>query len=125
MDAASTAPAAGVGAEECMGGELKEAGVANELCEGPEAFDASRPGIQSRFCAACRRGIAIDALRVRAMAEHHQREFANKSSGGFWNDPIGTPFRVINQTSRCVGPALIVFKGDAPVRDWLDMPEGW
>eukprot|EP00325_Prymnesiales_sp_UTEX-LB-985_P033254 CAMPEP_0174718316 /NCGR_PEP_ID=MMETSP1094-20130205/28574_1 /TAXON_ID=156173 /ORGANISM="Chrysochromulina brevifilum, Strain UTEX LB 985" /LENGTH=185 /DNA_ID=CAMNT_0015918387 /DNA_START=234 /DNA_END=787 /DNA_ORIENTATION=- len=45
---------------------------------------------------------------------------------GFWNEPSSQfPYRVINQASRCQGPALILFLRDIPEGDWAEIPNGW
>ena len=70
--------------------------------------------------------MAISSRRVRAMANHHMSIFSNTRREGFWNETDGLAYRVINQSSRCTGPPLVVFKEDAPVRDdWAEMPPGW
>ena len=93
----------------CWGQQLN-----SEMACSPD-FVPGRNHFKNHFCARCREhGVPIPAHRVRAVRAERRDEFENPHSAGMWSK-MGT--RLVNQTSTCVGPSLVIFRGlpaDAP-----------
>ena len=77
-------------------------------------FVRGREHLKNKFCDNCRRGgifVRVDRVRVQT---HH---FANTKTPGLWHRLPSDPdvgYRVINQTSKCKGPTLLVFSCEPP-----------
>jgi len=80
----------------------------------------SGKSFRERFCSACRsRGVYIDSSRI-YMAPR-ERSLKNAHTTGAWNFecaqsltlPPWPPWRVVNQTSDCSGPPLVVLRDEA------------
>ena len=108
----------------CIGNTIKTYGWPQQgLCE--EGFIAGQPHLQNKFCTTCRAGFAVSADFIRCLSP--DLKLSNSTRGGFWSfspELEGASFRIINQHHRCVGPALILFNGPPPARDWPMMPPG-
>jgi len=92
-----------------------------------------------QVCGNCRRnGLLIPAAHVRAIKPSLNDAFTNSSEGGLWNSsqpqwvgprqPVFPRYRVVNQTSKCTGPRLVVFESPLPPEldvGWAAMPAGW
>ncbi|EOD18925.1 hypothetical protein EMIHUDRAFT_102397 [Emiliania huxleyi CCMP1516] len=81
---------------------------------------ASTAAFRERFCGGCRqRGVFVPASRVRMPIGAGSDEIANRHGRGFWNEPSRTSrlpaHRVVNQTSDCPGPTLVILKDELPV----------
>lgn len=70
--------------------------------------------------------MAVSSARVRALSEEHAVVFANNHSGGLWTkaSEYGVRYRVVNNTTGCLLPVLVIFEEDAPHWfDSMDMPK--
>ncbi|EOD20564.1 hypothetical protein EMIHUDRAFT_101887 [Emiliania huxleyi CCMP1516] len=81
---------------------------------------ASRAAFSEKFCGRCRqRGVFVPASRVRMPIGAGSGEIANSHGPGFWNEPSPASrwpaHRVVNQTSDCSGPRLVILKDESPV----------
>lgn len=71
-------------------------------------FTPGRNHFQNHFCPSCRElGIDIPAERVRGLRREQRHELENSNAFGMWSKH-GT--RLVNQTSGCTGPLLVIFK---------------
>lgn len=113
----------------CFGIQLKALDDTNNSpCV--EGFVAGQPHLTNKFCRnCCVEGLAVQASRVRALAEDARATFKNTNGEGFWSidtAKVAVPFRVINQHKRCVGPALVLFAEDLPPdaqsAEWYPVP---
>ena len=85
--------------------------------------NANTCSTSSASLAACRAASPERRAGPPTARDQYVQELA---AGGLWNNDVGPhpPFRVINQQSRCVGPALIMFKQVPPQsEDWTPLPE--
>ena len=77
---------------------------------------------KNKFCQACICGLDVPAARVRALTEDLMGFISNTNSSGFWKthraEVGGGIFRVINNTTECIGPQLAIFNGEVPVQPW-------
>jgi hypothetical protein len=85
---------------------------------------------KDKFCANCiSMRISVPTRRVRAIGDGDTHLLANRRSQGVWNRAPphlgGGGFRVVNNTTGCVKPALVIFSEEPPALDWLPVPEGW
>ena len=63
--------------------------------------------MKNKFCAECRRRpLEVAAERVRTVSPAQRAQFANTTSPSLWTNGV----RVVNQTTRCSGPAMLVYK---------------
>ncbi len=63
--------------------------------------------MKNKFCAECRRRpLEVASERVRTVTPEQRAQFANTTSPSLWTNGV----RVVNQTSRCSGPAMLVYK---------------
>ena len=89
-------------------------------------FSAEKGHFRKRICPACiRDGVYIEYQRVRIYDE--ALSSVNNSSHGLWSSRFGCDVRVINQTARCIGTPLIVFR-DAESAASLGLhavPDSW
>ena len=81
---------------------------------------ASRAAFSEKFCGRCRqRGVFVPASRVRMPIGAGSGEIANSHGPGFWNEPSPASclpaHRVVNQTSDCSGPRLVILRDELPV----------
>ena len=109
----------------CFGVEIKANVPGQTACE--EGFVRGQPHIQHKFCQHCRQGFAVPASNIRALGPESAAVFTNSPHEGFWSHRAdGLRYRVLNQHSRCKGPALVLFDGPAPQRDdWEVFPAAW
>ena len=104
----------------CWGALLVESDL---LCT--PGFVAQTGHFKNHFCAACMdHGIAFDASRAR---ESTGGSFPNGHSSGPWTVlPDGCKYRMINQTARCSGRPLLLFKHEVPAfLEGLPVPNGF
>ena len=81
---------------------------------------------KNKFCQACRQCISIPASRIVALDDDEHGEFQNSWAGGLWaRHRSGFGYRVVNHTSLCIGPRLLIFSDEAPKRPWAPVPESW
>ena len=86
------------------------------LCGGTSpctpGFVGSKGAFRKRLCPACvRDGLCIDPSRVRVLDEAERAAFANDPCHGMWTSlPLGCALRVVNQTARCTGSPLLIFR---------------
>ena len=96
IDAALDAPSG------CWGAELS-----GEVCT--PGFVPGQAHFKNKFCAACREhGVAIPAQKFMVTAIVNGR-FKNTNGRAPWS----SGFRVVNQTAKCTGPRVVIFK-DVP-----------
>mmetsp|Transcript_52203 Transcript_52203/g.174285 ORF Transcript_52203/g.174285 Transcript_52203/m.174285 type:complete len:423 (+) Transcript_52203:33-1301(+) len=90
----------------------------------------ARPAFRERFCTTCRAGgVQIHASRLRVVCSG--RVSTNNHGGGCWNEGPDVdgwpPHRVVNQTSNCIGPPIVILKvaTPAPLYRLGEFPHGW
>ena len=118
-----------LGAQDCWGQELKMLSPAFNL----QSCCATQQGnkhFKSKFCFNCCSGhLLIPLMHVRALTLELKAVFPNPRMAGLWTTghACGIPYRLINQTLKCSGPALIIFKSDASALPyaWAPIPEEW
>ncbi|EOD17541.1 hypothetical protein EMIHUDRAFT_369968 [Emiliania huxleyi CCMP1516] len=86
---------------------------------GCEALPPQASSFRERFCGGCRqRGVFVLASRVCVPIGAGSDEIANRHGRGFWNEPSRASslpaHRVVNQTSDCPGPTLVILKDELP-----------
>ena len=93
--------------------------------------------MKNKFCMQCngKRGeLFLPISRVRGLPEALHDLVTNSSEGGVWSKApnafgMSVSFRVINNTSGCVAPRLVVFENQAPELncgvDWLPLQPEW
>ena len=116
----------------CWGGQLKRD---TSCCT--HGFEAKPGHFKAKVCPNCLgEGIEIDVARLRAISESAHALFSNSSSAGLWcrlrQDGIELDFRLINHTTKCVGPWLVILRAPLPPLDdarlglgWAEMPPAW
>ena len=109
----------------CWGGLLQ--GHSRSCTPG---FKSGTNHFKNKLCAAClANGVLVPADRIRALTPSMHCAFANKNSGGLWSSMAGDgpEYRLINQTAKCVGPRLVIFKAAVPdgPHSYGPMPSGW
>ncbi|EOD32711.1 hypothetical protein EMIHUDRAFT_230499 [Emiliania huxleyi CCMP1516] len=99
----------------CWGHEMSRGSIAR-LC-GEVLLSAGGGAFREHFCSRCRSGgVLIAASRIFIAP----RGLKNRRTEGVWNEctPSATtplpPHRVVNQTSDCTGPTLVVLRDEAP-----------
>ena len=99
----------------CWGHEMSRGSTAR-LC-GEVLLSAGGGAFREHFCSRCRSGgVLIAASRIFIAP----RGLKNRRTEGVWNEctPSATtplpPHRVVNQTSDCTGPTLVVLRDEAP-----------
>lgn len=108
----------------CWGAELK--GDASQCFPG---FQCGKVHFKNKFCASCRSGIDVPAIRIRPLSPELQIAFANSQSEGFWK--TGPPhlgggmLRIVNNTAACTGPWLAIYRGEPPPLAWGELPPKW
>ena len=108
----------------------------NHVCT-PD-FACKGKHFKDKFCRVCyTRGLSVPASRVRILADVFHDDFVNSKSGGVWTHfpahhapkctgdrPI--TFRLIQQTLKCAGPRLLIFRDDAPhIAALTPLPSDW
>jgi len=111
---------------QCIGAHLKLPHLSAPCTPG---FVAGQPHLTDKVCEVCRTGFAVSAAQVRVLNSAHERIFTNSFRGGFWSlssDQSPCRYRVINNASKCKGPAIVLFRGAVPIRsDWEPIPDHW
>jgi len=93
-------------------------------------FVANGKHFKDKFCTVCQaHGLSVPVSRVRVLPDFLYDDFVNSNGGGVWTrlpaclEPAArsraaggepTTFRLVNQTLKCEGPRLLVFRDDAP-----------
>ena len=77
-----------------------------------------------KFCSACVKvGVPIPAAHIRALWDYQHAQYVNSHGRSPWSSG---GWRVVNNTKRCHGPHLIIFKKPAPSTvEWAPMPSEW
>ena len=115
----------------CWGGQLR-----GDLDACSPDFSCGKRHFKNKFCPACRRsGLTVPATHVRALTPLLQEELGNRPAEGFWKDATHSVFRgvvrVVNNTSGCLGPWLVVYRDRAPPDllagdlTWAEIPPRW
>ena len=99
-------------ARTCWGDVVSGGTLGCEALPPPSAF-------RERFCGRCRtQGVFVPASRVCVPVGEGSDEIANRHGLGFWNEPSPSSrlpaHRVVNQTSDCSGPRLVILKDELP-----------
>ena len=88
--------------------------------------------LASQFCSECRaHGIQVSTSRVRAIPEELYTVFINGHGEGFYtpltghNETARAHFRLVNQTLKCRGPRLVLFRDEPPALTWAQLPDEW
>ena len=83
------------------------------------------PGhFQGKFCARCRSsGFTVAASRVCILLPTMERTYVNANGRSLWTNGA----RVVNQTSKCTGSRVVIFKEAAPAAnaDAVALPSEW
>ena len=95
-------------------------------------FVIGKGHFKNKVCRACRELVHVPASRTRALAEV-QKAYSESNSlrSGFWKTAPpelgGGLFRLMNNTQKCTGPWLVLFRDQAPTAgiEWGEMPPGW
>ena len=109
--------------ETCWGGALQH----DASCCTP-GFSPRLGHFKNKLCDVCKeRGIVVAASRVRALDDQRTPALDNAHSSGVWSITADNAFRVINNSSKCVGPKLVVFRDDVPDSDtsYSTVPSEW
>ena len=110
----------------CWGGLLKDD---TSACS--PGFVTGKAHFKNKFCANCRKGIAVPTSRVRAMATEMRHVYQNSLRAGFWKlvpqSIGGGEVRIANNTITCDGPWLVVYRAGCgvPALPWEPMPTEW
>ena len=98
----------------CWGAQLK--GTDTSLCT--RGHTKGNRHFKTKFCAQCKATMLVPEARVRCLSAQQSKVFVNNHSGGMWTLAAekhgGFRFRVINNTSGCLLPQLIVFEHSSP-----------
>ena len=102
-------------------------------------FVANGKHFKDKFCTVCQaHGLSVPVSRVRVLPDFLYDDFVNSNGGGVWTrlpaclEPAArsraaggepTTFRLVNQTLKCEGPRLLVFRDDAKAHSLLCGPE--
>ena len=89
-------------------------------------FKAGLGHFKNKFCERCRRdGILVLAERVcLTTSELQLRQFENSNGRSVWTQGA----RLVNQTMKCAGPALLIFEGRVPAviaASAAPLPDSW
>ena len=89
-------------------------------------FQPGNNHFKNKFCDACRRdGFIVAADRVRVICSSLHRHFCNMNGPSIWTNEA----RLVNQTIKCVGPRVVIFKGPSPPAETAPLvspvPEQW
>ena len=100
--------------KQCWGSQLT-----GKCCD-TEGFTAGVGHFKQKFCPSCLRdGVYLDASHVRAITAGADESLNNPSSAGAWAETAGgIEYRLINQTAKCFGPAMLVAR-DADTAETL------
>ena len=107
----------------CWGAQLT--GSKANCSELLTSMSSSRAHFKLKFCPMCTKGLSVKATQVRALHAGLEANFANQKSIGFWNKDMAadtTGYRIINHTSDCIEPKLVVFQGTPPDLDFPPLP---
>ena len=121
------------GSSRCWGHIIKAlGGKHDDSCE--PGFVLGKQHFKTKFCAACRQGLAVPADHVRILTPALEAAFcSNEHKVGLWSrfdrDGLCVEFRLANQTLTCCGPKMVIFKAPPPAElftcDWAPMPPEW
>ena len=73
----------------------------------------------------------MSTSRVRAIPEELYTVFINGHGEGFYtpltghNETARAHFRLVNQTLKCRGPRLVLFRDEPPALTWAQLPDEW
>lgn len=127
-DSGSRSPDHDMDGRRCWGASLKA------LLDAPQPSCAAdfRPGkshLKNKFCARCRDdGFFIPASHVFSLTPELERFFVNRSTNGLWSriktgaSSAEVVFRVVNQTKKSRGNALIICRTPPPDMAWAELP---
>ena len=71
----------------------------------------------------------MSTSRVRAIPEELYTVFINGHGEGFYtpltghNETARAHFRLVNQTLKCRGPRLVLFRDEPPALTWAQLPD--
>ena len=106
----------------CWGGALQ----GDTSCCTP-GFVPQPNHFKNKLCPRCRRdGLVIPRERICALSASDSEVTMNKQGTGLWSPMGSTMCRLINHTSKCTGPPLLIFLDpQAEGASWAPMPSGW
>ena len=91
----------------CWGAEVR--GSCDDCM--PDFLTPDHSHFKDRFCSRCQQGVFdIPAERVCNLPPPLLQKYANTTSRSFWTQGA----RVVNQTARCIGQSLLIFKAVPP-----------
>ena len=81
----------------------------------------------------CRQCIMVPLSQIRALSPEQMQHASNQRSEGFWNQAPASmgcgPYRIVNNTSTCIGPWLAIFRDTADPDQlgprWLPISTNW
>jgi hypothetical protein len=92
-------------------------------------FVPDKKHMKNKFCARCSQGILVPSSHVRALTTELAHTFANSSTRSVWSrlrhGEVSVDFRVANQTQKCRGSAVAIFRTQPPDLEWAQMPPHW
>ena len=103
----------------CWGGML-----ANSFQNCTSGFVPGENHFKSKFCAhCCSHGFDVDSARVCGLDPALRDKFANRQGRSVWTDN----HRLANQTLKCHGPRLLIFRGRIPadLEGTVPLPTEW
>ena len=91
----------------CWGREM--CGASARQCT--PGFVPARGHFKNKFCRTCRDlPLVVSAHRVCVISAALHHKFSNANGRSFWTAGA----RLVNQTAKCVGPAIVIFAGRVP-----------
>ena len=113
----------------CWGESLKALLNAPQQQPCEADFQPGKHHLKNKFCALCRDGVLVPASHVRSLTPELEQLFVNSCSAGLWSRiRVGASdceviFRVVNQTKRSRGNALIICRTPPPNLAWAELPK--
>ena len=104
--------------EQCWGAALARSCGTQGAIKCTFGFVRGRNHLKNKICDVCRRhGIFVRVDRVWVLADSVHCDFSNKHGAGLWTSMPTHPsvgFRLINQSSKCKGPRMLVCNRELP-----------
>ena len=105
----------------CWGGLLQ-----GHLAKCTPFFVPGAGHFKNKVCPECiSHGIVIPSDRVRVVGSALQ---ANAQGSGLWTHMHGAYCRLVNHTTKCTGPRLLIYRDAQPLEErtsWDPMPDAW
>ena len=112
----------------CWGHVLQRLDPTTAAASCDEDYFGGKAHFKNKFCSRCNTGMLLPLSHVRVLTPALENVFVNGKGIGLWSmDDSGLSFRVINQTIKCHGPKVVVFRErpDRLALEWSPMPAQW